>query len=162
MSNKIKNLGASREEEGVGEPPGPRQELLLRRIHTTASAFLKEHVLTLPKLPSHSELKELQERRRLEAEARLAAEKEAGRQAEARAAEILRRRGDRDSPRPLPPNRTSPHHHPTNLTPRRLPMEEVVVDTGWGADSSAHNVTETDDPLIQQMNIIRNYIKQAR
>ncbi|MPC80624.1 hypothetical protein E2C01_075207 [Portunus trituberculatus] len=39
---------------------------------------------------------------------------------------------------------------------------QVVVDTGWGADSSAHNVTETDDPLIQQMNIIRNYIKQAR
>lgn len=40
--------------------------------------------------------------------------------------------------------------------------QQIVVDTGWGADSSAHNVTETDDPLIQQMNIIRNYIKQAK
>ena len=61
MASRIKNLGVS--EEGV-EPPGPRQELLLRRIQSTSSAFLKEHVLTLPKLPTQQELKELQERRR--------------------------------------------------------------------------------------------------
>lgn len=156
MASRIKNLGAN---EDGGEPPGPRQELLLRRIQSTTSAFLKENVLTLPKLPTQQELKELQERRRMEAEARLAAEKEATRQAEAKAAEILRKR-DRDSPRPNH-SRSSPHH-PVPPTLRKQPTEEVVVDTGWGADSSAHNVTETDDPLIQQMNIIRNYIKQAR
>ena len=39
---------------------------------------------------------------------------------------------------------------------------EIVVEEGWGGDRDAHVVTATDDPLIQQMNIIRNYIRQAR
>ena len=38
----------------------------------------------------------------------------------------------------------------------------VVGEEGWGGDSDAHIVTATDDPVIQQMNIIRNYIRQAR
>ncbi|XP_050730072.1 rabenosyn-5-like isoform X1 [Eriocheir sinensis] len=156
MANRIKNLGANSDSQ---EPPGPRQELLLRRIHSTTSLFLKEHILTLPKLPTQEELKQLQERRRREAEARLTAEKEAERQAEARAAKILRRR-DKDSPHSTPS-----HTHYLSSVPtlrKEYTEEQIVVDTGWGADSSAHNVTETDDPLIQQMNIIRNYIKQAK
>lgn len=170
MAQRVRTLGSTTGQDVTdaassnSPSSGPRQELLQRRIQSTTTGFLKEHILSLPKLPSHQELKEMQERRRLEAEARLAADKEARRKAEEHAAEILRRR-DRDS-------RDSPRSTPTrssNITPpsfanlrKRQQAEEVMVDTGWGADSSAHNVTETDDPMIQQMNIIRNYIKQAR
>lgn len=60
---------------------------------------------------------------RRKAEARLTAEKEATRQAEARAAEILRRRDKGDSPRSTP-SHTSPYHS-TALTFRKELTEEV-------------------------------------
>ncbi|KAK3871573.1 hypothetical protein Pcinc_023294 [Petrolisthes cinctipes] len=167
LAQRIRTLGSpepGEEDSMATSSRGPRQELLQRRIHSTSTAFLKEHILSLPKIPSPKELKELQERRRMEVEARLAAKKEAARQAEVRAAEILRRRekDSRESPR-------SSHSRSSSLTPpsfaslkKTQHTDQVVVDTGWGADPSAHNVSETDDPLIQQVNIIKNTIKQAR
>lgn len=176
MAQKIRNLGIGSQDVTDGAassiPLGARQELLQRRIFSTSSGFLKEHILSLPKLPTFHELKETQERRRLEAEARLAAEKEAMRQAEERASEILRRRDkeSKDSPRTTP-NRSSSSNTPSRSssstpvsfsTSRKKQTDEVVVDTGWGPNLCPPNVTETDDPMIQQMNNLRNYIKQAR
>ena len=52
--------------EGEAPPsPGPRQELLQRRIQQTSTAFLKTHVFGLDKLPDHEHLQQLQETRRL-------------------------------------------------------------------------------------------------
>ena len=66
----------------------------------------------------------------METEARLAAEKEAARQAEARATEILRKR-DRDSPRSNHSNHSrtspSPHHPAPHTTLRKQPTEEVII-----------------------------------
>ena len=68
MAQRIRVLGNDQNAvEGVVSSAlcsGPRQELLQRRIHSTASAFLKENILSLPKLPSSQELKDLQERRK--------------------------------------------------------------------------------------------------
>lgn len=176
MTQKIRNLGIGNQDVPDGAasstPLGSRQELLQRRIFSTSSGFLKDHILSLPKLPTFQELKETQERRRLEAEARLAAEKEAMRQAEERASEILRRRDkeSKDSPRTTP-NRSSSSNTPSRSssstpvsfsTSRKKQSDEVVVDTGWGPNLSPPCVTETDDPMIQQMNNLRNYIRQAR
>jgi hypothetical protein len=37
------------------------------------------------------------------------------------------------------------------------------VDRGWGVETSnIRNVNESDDPMLQQMQIMRNYIQQAR
>lgn len=142
---------------------GPRQELLQRRIHSTSTSFLKENILSLSKLPTSQELKDMQERRKLEAEARLAAEKEAARQAEEHAAEILRRRDQqkRDTPKTTPV-RSASSTPLTFSTLKKKHTEEVLVDTGWGVDSSTFEISETDDPMVQQMNIIRNFIRQAR
>ncbi|XP_064114141.1 rabenosyn-5-like [Macrobrachium nipponense] len=142
---------------------GPRQELLQRRIHSTSTAFLKENILSLSKLPTSQELKDMQERRKLEAEARLAAEKEASRQAEEHAAEILRRRDQqkKDTPKTTPV-RSASSTPLTFSTLKKKHTEEVLVDTGWGVDSSTFEISETDDPMVQQMNIIRNFIRQAR
>ncbi|XP_042858528.1 rabenosyn-5-like [Penaeus japonicus] len=177
MAQKIRNLGISGQDVPDGAassilPLGSRQELLQRRIYSTTSGFLKDHILSLPKLPSIQELKETQERRRLEAEARLAAEKEAMRQAEERASEILRRRDkeNKDSPRTTPnrssssntPSRSSSNTPVSFSTIRKKQSDEVVVDTGWGPNLTPPSVTETDEPIIQQMNNVRNYIRQAR
>ena len=40
-------------------------------------------------------------------------------------------------------------------------MKQVSLDRGWGVESVRH-VNEDDDPMLQQMDIIRNYIRQAR
>jgi hypothetical protein len=37
---------------------------------------------------------------------------------------------------------------------------QVTSDTGWGPEAA--KMFDSEDPMIQQMNIIRNYIKQAR
>ena len=37
---------------------------------------------------------------------------------------------------------------------------QVMSDTGWGPQAA--QMFDSEDPMIQQMNIIRNYIKQAR
>jgi hypothetical protein len=37
---------------------------------------------------------------------------------------------------------------------------QVISDTGWGPEAT--QMFDSEDPMIQQMNIIRNYIKQAR
>ncbi|XP_025833132.1 rabenosyn-5-like isoform X2 [Agrilus planipennis] len=43
-------------------------------------------------------------------------------------------------------------------------IRKVAVTTGWSPDNaSENNVPDvSDDPLLQQMNIVRNYIQQAR
>ncbi|KAK7082952.1 Rabenosyn-5 [Halocaridina rubra] len=167
MAQRIKILGNDQDATDSAASSnalssGPRQELLQRRIHSTSTAFLKEHILSLPKLPSSQELKDMQERRKLETEARLAAEKEAARQAEEHAAEILRKRDQksRETPRNTPVRSV---HTPLSFSSlKKKQTEEVLVDTGWGVDSSTFDVSETDDPMVQQMNIIRNFIRQAR
>lgn len=68
MTQKIRNLGIGNQDVPDGAasstPLGSRQELLQRRIFSTSSGFLKDHILSLPKLPTFQELKETQERRR--------------------------------------------------------------------------------------------------
>ena len=40
---------------------------------------------------------------------------------------------------------------------------QVSVDRGWGVETSRIKVAnEDDDPMLQQMQIINNYIQQAR
>ncbi|CAL4088206.1 unnamed protein product [Meganyctiphanes norvegica] len=168
MAQRIRSLGAqSKQNEGeVVVEIGPRQGLLQRRIYSSAAGFLKENILGLSKLPTAEEFRSIQARKRLETEARLMAEKEASRLREERAEQILKRRDrERNSASPRGHsslNSTTSNRSSIKAQPPQISQASVVVDTGWGADSSAHNVTETDHPLVQQMNIIRNYIRQAR
>ncbi|RZC27689.1 FYVE and/or Rbsn domain containing protein [Asbolus verrucosus] len=41
-------------------------------------------------------------------------------------------------------------------------IKKVTVTTGWSPSTVNSDNTETEDPLIEQMNIVRNYIEQAR
>ncbi|XP_044263653.1 rabenosyn-5 [Tribolium madens] len=41
-------------------------------------------------------------------------------------------------------------------------IKRVTVTTGWSPAAVSNDNTEAEDPLIEQMNIVRNYIDQAR
>ena len=44
----------------------------------------------------------------------------------------------------------------------RTNIKKVTVTTGWSPSTVNNDNTEAEDPLIEQMNIVRNYIEQAR
>ena len=39
---------------------------------------------------------------------------------------------------------------------------QVSLERGWGVETSRIGVNDAEDPMMQQMQIIRNYIQQAR
>ncbi|CAH1364190.1 unnamed protein product [Tenebrio molitor] len=41
-------------------------------------------------------------------------------------------------------------------------IKKVIVTTGWSPSTVNNDSSEAEDPLIEQMNIVRNYIEQAR
>lgn len=44
----------------------------------------------------------------------------------------------------------------------RTNIKKVTVTTGWSPAAVNNDKTEAEDPLLEQMNIVRNYIAQAR
>lgn len=107
------------------------------KIRLSAVNFLKENLLGLPNLPTDEQLMTLQAERRQAIENRIAREKKAV--FEKRETETRRHAdGHRD-------------------------FEAVSVDRGWGVETTnIRNVNESDDPMLQQMEIMQNYIQQAR
>ncbi|PNF32985.1 hypothetical protein B7P43_G16501 [Cryptotermes secundus] len=118
-------------------------------IRTAATNYLKEQLISLKTLPTEAELKSLQDQRRQEMSARIQQEKQLA-VLEAHQAEMQRRR---DSPQHRDLHRS--------LSPsQKKPADQIASDTGWGPEAA--KMFESEDPMIQQMNNIRNYIKQAR
>ncbi|XP_018018523.1 rabenosyn-5 isoform X1 [Hyalella azteca] len=174
-AQKIKTLGPvevqqSQLNDPENQPPlGPRQELLQKRIYQSAAAFLKTNVLGLDKLPDAEELQQLQTKRREQAARRLAEERKAAELAELRAEQALIKLRQRDAEvittrnaRDRSLNSSGSSAHERRALVHRPSPGASVGEEGWGGDADAHVVTATDDPVVQQMNIIRNYIKQAR
>jgi len=142
LSNKIAILGT----KDVENPPRGKTLQLQQMIRTAATSYLKEQVVALPTLPTDSQLKALQDRRRQEVSARIQQEKLLA----AKQAEMLRKR-------------ESSQHRDVERNPspsQQKSEDQVVSDTGWGPQAA--QMFDSEDPMIQQMNIIRNYIKQAR
>ena len=126
-------------------------------IAAQASAFLQENLLSLPKLPTEEELERLHEAKRLETQRRIAEE---------RRIELEQRRHREEAEKLA--NTTSKeltsHHRRTASTPEvKFNQTEVEVLSGWKPDAakttSGHH---GEDPMVQQMNIIRGYIRQAQ
>jgi len=132
---------------------------LQQMIAAQASAFLQENLLTLPKLPTEEELERLHEAKRLEAQRRIAEERRLEQ-------EQRRRREEAEKLTNTAPKEAtlSSHHRRTASTPEvKFNKEEVEVLSGWKPDAS--NTTaghHGEDPMVQQMNIIRGYIRQAQ
>jgi len=145
LSNKIAILGT----KDVENPPRGKTLQLQQMIRTAATSYLKEQVVALPTLPTESQLKALQDRRRQEVSARIQQEKQLAALA-AKQAEMLWKR-------------ESSQHRDVERYPspsQQKSEDQVMSDTGWGPQAA--QMFDSEDPMIQQMNIIRNYIKQAR
>ncbi|CAG2063006.1 unnamed protein product [Timema podura] len=147
LSNKIAVLGT----KDVDHPPRGKALKLQQTIRSATTTYLKEQLITLPTLPTEQQLNVLRDRRRQEMTNRILQEKRRTLEAQTRAGEV---RGKRNSQSPQ--NSSSPQR--SSASPQR--SVQVTLDAGWGPETA--QMFDSDDPMIQQMNIIRNYIKQAR
>lgn len=141
LSKKILTLGVKSEPQ-----PHPKALQLQRMIRYTATLFVQEKLLGLMSLPTKDKYEELKEKRKREQERRLQQEREA-------AQEALKRRQEYEKNRP-PANGELPQ------APRPPRMTKAG---GWlpSADS-AHTRSELEDPLLQQIENIQSFLRQAR
>lgn len=159
ISKKIGALGLRDE-----IPPPAKQLQLQSRIRMAVTQYLKETIFALPSLPSEEQLEELRERRRQEIQRKIELEEQAA--LEAQHASQRSNSPSSTGPRGTPRRTASA---PRNLDKgqlgnRRDPEAIVSPDTGWGISARNEHVQNVDDadPMLVQINIIRNYIKQAR
>lgn len=148
------------------ELPSPKQASLQKAIRAYASNFMQENMMGLQNLPSEEQFEKLQKKRSAEIQKRIATE----RQAALTAQEQERRRLQEQklvSLREEEKRDRSDTHKRSNSAGGRswLPYDSHKrsdsMGKGW---KPAESVVTSDinDPMIQQMEIIRGYIKQAR
>ncbi|XP_041655739.1 rabenosyn-5 [Cheilinus undulatus] len=143
LSKKILTLNAKDD-----PPPHPKALQLQRMVRYTATLFVQEKLLGLMSLPTKEKYEELKEKRKQEQEKRLQQERLA-------AQEALKRRQESERHRPSP-----------NLNgelPQAPRAPRMTKAGGWlpSADS-AHARTELEDPLLQQIENIQSFLRQAR
>lgn len=129
-------------------------------IAASASAFIQENLVSLSPLPTEEELERLREARRIEARRRVEEER---RQLELQAA--ARRLREESTPTDTPSARVVAAE--VKFTPNGSEGSIVVPDVGWNPEqrklpTSRGGLGKSDDPMLQQMDIIRGYIRQAR
>ncbi|XDV48361.1 hypothetical protein PO909_017783 [Leuciscus waleckii] len=140
LSKKILTLGLKEEVQ-----PHPKALQLQRMVRYTATLFIQEKLLGLTSLPTKEKHEELKEKRREELERRAQQERQAGLEAQ-------KRRLDNEKNRPA---RTD--------TNGDVPGPRMTKAAGWLPQSDTlHTRSELDDPLLQQINNIESFLRQAR
>ncbi|KAK2142843.1 hypothetical protein LSH36_907g00018 [Paralvinella palmiformis] len=147
LSKRIYTFGTN-----DAEPPSTTTLRLQKMIRLYASGYLQRNMMSLQALPSEEEVIKLQEHRRLEVQRRIDEERRLAAQKEG-----LRRDNEQRPNAVIYQKQKSPEKTPNGST--RTP-EVFQKSQGWKpAEISAGNC---DDPMIQQINIIKGYVKQAR
>ncbi|RZF35179.1 hypothetical protein LSTR_LSTR012384 [Laodelphax striatellus] len=141
ISGKILNLD--------GPPEGGSASVRLQKsVRMATTAYLRTQLLRLPSLLSESDYKYAQFRRRQQIQAKIQEEKT--------------RESKLKSPG-VRPDFNSPQHNrvaaPTNSSSSN-DIQDVSVGQGWVPEKK--KFFDVDDPLLLQMNILRNYIQEAR
>ena len=151
-SKRIATLGLD-----AADPPPPRMLLLQRSIRLYISSFLQENMLGLQSLPTEEELVKRQEAKRQEIQRRIEAERRAAMEREQRRREEQQKQEEWK----LSPTKNT-NSKPVSEAKRPTELREGVASAGWKPMEVNHRGSDTEDPLVQQMNIIRGYIRQAR
>ncbi|XP_010893557.2 rabenosyn-5 [Esox lucius] len=143
LSKRILTLGAKEE-----PPPHPKSLQLQRMVRYTATLFVQEKLLGLMSLPTKDKYEQLKEKRRQEQEKRVAQERLAAQEAQ-------KRRQDSEKKRPA-----ANTNGETPLAPRPPRMTKAG---GWlpSADT-LHTRGELEDPLLQQIDNIQSFLRQAK
>lgn len=140
LSKKILTLGVKDD-----PPPHPKVLQLQRMIRYTATLFVQEKLLGLMSLPTKEKYEELKEKRKQEQEKRLQQERLASQEAAKRRQESERNR---------PPANTNGELPQAPRAPR------MTKAGGWLP--SADSRSELEDPLLQQIENIQSFLRQAR
>ncbi|XP_077086418.1 rabenosyn-5 [Siphateles boraxobius] len=139
LSKKILTLGLKDEVQ-----PHPKALQLQRMVRYTATLFIQEKLLGLTSLPTKEKHEELKEKRREELEKRAQQERQAGLEAQKRRLENEKNR-------------------PAISTNGDVPGPRMTKAAGWLPQSDTlHTRSELDDPLLQQINNIESFLRQAR
>lgn len=164
MSKRIESLGRENYQGGPEEPL-PRRFKLQAQIRRAAVLFIKDTLVGLPSLPSVEEAATLQRQR--QEEMKRQAEEERHRAAEAKLKfqrmqekkrSSLERKTSDVFKLPSPGFPTAP-----NFVRSGSFRNKVSHDQGFVVSSSNQEANSVnDDPMVQQMNNLRGYIKQAR
>ncbi|CAI9623868.1 unnamed protein product [Staurois parvus] len=142
FSKKILILGVKEEPK-----PHPKNLQLQKMIRYSATLFVQEKLLGLMSLPTKEKYEELKESRRQENELKL--------QRERQAALDSQKKGDE--------RRRDGFSRPTDVVNGELQQRGRIRKVeGWLPTSGAPHIRETSDPLLQQIENITSYIKQAR
>ncbi|KAM4610882.1 rabenosyn-5 isoform 1-T2 [Polymixia lowei] len=143
LSKRILTLGMKED-----PPPHPKTLQLQRMIRYTATLFVQEKLLGLMSLPTKDKYAELKEKRKQEQEKRLQQERLA-------VQESLKRRQESEKNRQVAS---------TNGVPPQGPRPPRMTKAGGWLPSSgslqARN--ELEDPLLQQIDNIQSFLRQAR
>lgn len=140
LSKKILTLGVKDDPQ-----PHPKVLQLQKMIRYTATLFVQEKLLGLMSLPTKEKYEELKEKRKQEQEKRLQQERLA-------AQETLKRR--QESERNRPPASTNGELPQAPRAPR------MTKAGGWLPSADARS--ELEDPLLQQIENIQSFLRQAR
>ena len=143
------------------DPPPPRVLLLQRAIRTQASNFMQENLLGLQSLPNEEEVEKAREAKRLEIQRRVEAERRAAADREQRRRDESKRQTDSQSELKKTPVKETLPMSTGVKRPSELKQGSAVGNTGWKPIQLNQKYND-DDPMVQQMNIIRGYIRQAR
>ncbi|XP_029291649.1 rabenosyn-5 [Cottoperca gobio] len=143
LSKKILTLRAKDD-----PPPHPKALQLQRMIRYTATLFVQEKLLGLMSLPTKAKYEELKEKRKQEQEKRLQQERLVTQG-------TLKRRQESEKNRPPPST--------NGELPQAPRAPRMTKAGGWlpSADS-VHTRSELEDPLLQQIENIQSFVRQAR
>ncbi|XP_039403852.1 rabenosyn-5 isoform X2 [Mauremys reevesii] len=144
LSKKILTLGLNEEPQ-----PHPKTLQLQRMIRYSATLFVQEKLLGLMSLPTKDKYEELKEKRKQEINRKLHMERQATLETQRRLEE---KQKDLVSRSTGAPNGEVPY-------PKRV---SVKKSEGWLPTSSLPRQREIADPLLQQIDNITSFIKQAK
>ncbi|CAM5125816.1 unnamed protein product [Eretmochelys imbricata] len=144
LSKKILSLGLNEEPQ-----PHPKTLQLQRMIRYSATLFVQEKLLGLMSLPTKDKYEELKEKRKQEIDRKLHMEKQATLETQRRLEEKQKDLASRST---AAPNGEVPY------TKRGT----VKKSEGWLPTSSLPRQREIADPLLQQIDNITSFIKQAK
>uniref|UniRef100_A0A8C7YK28 Rabenosyn, RAB effector n=1 Tax=Oryzias sinensis TaxID=183150 RepID=A0A8C7YK28_9TELE len=141
LSKKILTLGLKDE-----PPPHPKALQLQKMIRYSATLFVQEKLLGLMSLPTKEKYEELKKKRKQEQERRLQQERLA-------AQEALKRRQEAEKI-------CSPAN---GELPQAQRAQRMTKAGGWlPSAESVHSQSELEDPLLQQIQNIQSFLRQAR
>ncbi|BFZ10752.1 hypothetical protein BsWGS_13791 [Bradybaena similaris] len=177
LSKKILIWGSKEQQ------PNSRQMHLQKSIRLYASHFMQENLMGLQSLPTEEEYNKLREARAAEMQRKIAAERQAAMEAQERERQEreklekerqLKELGlqSQGSPK-LGHRRVASGGDKRRLLGTKVPLSLTVkshtrnssdtnVGAGWKPSEEALKVSKASDPMLQQMEIIRNYIRQAK